>query len=367
VADPTRTGRAAPLTWPAFLAFLFAYRVALSVAAETLVRQFTSLGDSHKYQAGDLMQGAFAGGSTHVTVYLGYLFNQLSFGNTYLVNIWFQALAFVGIASFLTALEGRDRRAAALLCLMPSFNLWSSVASKEAVLVFCVGIVAGMIARLASGRFRLRLWHIPVILLTALYKPHFMPAIVFLLGTYMLAPHLRQRTAMILLASLVSLLGLYLAADAVDQMAFDIIPHFQGVGFSTRPVFWEQEYDVFYKAPLGMYLAFVGPTLEEAVSGHAMHTFAFAESMLVLAIALYLLSTRLARLPLFNLFVFLFGLFWLLFPNYPVGVMNPGSAVRYRTGYLLLFFLLFTVILAREPIVRWVRQGRQRHAAAQPA
>lgn len=360
-------GRAMPLTWPAFLVFLFFYRSVLGLLAETVVRQFTSLGDAHKYQYGDLSYASSAGGgSTAVTVYIGYIFNKLSFGNAYLTNVWFQAMAFVGIASFLTALKGRDRRLIALLCLTPSFNLWSSVASKEAVLVFCVGLIAAMVARMANGTFKPMLWHLPAIALTGYYKPQFMPAIVFLLATYLLAPYLRQRTAMILLGSLVSLLALYFVADEVDRMAFDVIPHFRETGGSTRPMFWDHEYDVFYKAPLGMYLSFVGPTIEEAFSGHAMLAFAFAESAVILAIALYLLLSRLPRLPLFNLFVFVFGMFWLLFPNYPVGVMNPGSAVRYRTGYILIFFLLFTVVLAREPIVRWVRQGRQRPSTAPP-
>ena len=58
-------------------------------------------------------------------------------------------------------------------------------------------------------------------------------------------------------------------------------------------------------------------------------------------------------MPLFGFFLTIGGLFWILFANYPFGIMNPGSAIRYRTGYILFVVLIFTLLLSRDVYLRW--------------
>jgi hypothetical protein len=37
-----------------------------------------------------------------------------------------------------------------------------------------------------------------------------------------------------------------------------------------------------------------------------------------------------------------------LFPNYPFGILNPGSAIRYRADYALFIFAIFAVFLSAQ-------------------
>jgi hypothetical protein len=57
----------------------------------------------------------------------------------------------------------------------------------------------------------------------------------------------------------------------------------------------------------------------------------------------------------------MFTLFWILFTNYPLGIMNPGSAIRYRTGYEILVFVVMVFLLSPNLFVTW-RAGITRGA-----
>jgi hypothetical protein len=355
------------LGWPAFFVFFYVYRVVLSVIGEAYVSQITSLGDSISYQGRGVFQGSggrfdtlFSQDSSLLTEGLGALFGALSFGNPYLVNVWFQTLAFIGIYKFMTAVEPQTRKFVALLAVMPSFNIWSSIASKEAVIVFAVGVLCAFIVDLLHNRARLHWYYLFATYIIYVYKPHFAPALAFIIGTMLVARHVREKASVVLAFGVVSLAVLYVFRDAIDALAFEAMLHFPANtdSFSTRPGFWVEQYDVFWKAPYGVLQGFYGPTFGEALSGHAMLVFSFVESFFIIAILLYCLLRRLPELPLYNFLLWLFGTFWILFANYPLGIMNPGSAVRYRAGYLLLVVLLFTVVLSRDVFVRW-RDGWQ--------
>ncbi|HIF09860.1 MAG TPA: hypothetical protein EYQ81_08460 [Sneathiellales bacterium] len=333
--------------------------------AQQVIARLTPLGDSSQYQLGgarilnrNLLDLGFWGNervvSTELTQSLGALFHFLFFKNIILINIGFQAIAFAGIVIFLRAVPPHLRVWLAALLMFPSFSIWSSVAGKEAIIVYLVGTLAALVMRMFRGPTRIRPMEFLAAILIYFFKIQYMPALVFIIAGTWIAGHVRQKTFVIMLGSVVSLVPLYFLRNTLDTMAFGIIPHFSGVGRTTRPPFWVEKFDVFWKAPEGMYQAFFGPTLAESSFG--ILTFAsFAESALMLLILSTVLIWHLPKVPAAMLVMAGTTIFWVLFANYPLGIQNPGSAIRYRTGYEIIIFLAIFALLSRDSYSVWRR------------
>ena len=374
-----RLERRLMVTWGVFYAFLWLYRSAASVAGQLVVSGITSLGDSGSYQSGakfvswktiagltDGIRGARNIG-THLTESLGTTFNWLFAGDPVLINVGFQTVAFVGIVALLRAAKPAHRARLAPLFLLPSFTLWSSVASKEALIVFFLCIVAAGVLKIWYGEGRLNLLHVAALAFVWFLKPYYAPALAYLLGTSWAARHARQPAALALILGLSSLSFLYVFKDTMARLVFrDVQPAFSGTGTTfNRPAFWETPADVFLRAPEGMFRSLFGPTFQEALSGHVLHFVSFAESAAILSVLIWFTVRGLTRMPAFTFVVGAFTTFWLLFATYPLGAMNAGSAIRYRTGYVVVLFMLVAAILPRDTYFTW-RRGRAPRRASVP-
>jgi hypothetical protein len=161
-------------------------------------------------------------------------------------------------------------------------------------------------------------------------------------------------------ALLASFAMLYIFRDIVDEFTtwVDFALAAMG-GRSGRPQLLLEKYDVFYLAPYGIYLAFMGPTFQEMSIG-VLHVFTFFESLIIVVILTLFMVRRLPDRPVFNLILSFGGLFWILFANYPLGLSNPGTAIRYRTGYILIVFLCAVTLQSRPLYADWVKGWRQR-------
>jgi len=369
--DPIANKNRITVGWGVFFIFLFAYRCGLSVLGELVVLTLTTLGDVDRYHRAnfsiaELVQifsihdilhfGRLY--STLITQSVGAFIRMFAFDSLILIDIGFQAIAFVGIFKFLMAVEGTTRRYLALLMLSPSFNLWSSIASKEALIVFFVGTLCAYLVRLYQNAFKFGWLEILCAIGVFLFKVHYVPALLVIYLTTVVGKQVKQKAAFVFFAFLSSLVTLYLLRDKVDAMAFSIMPHFLGYG-STRGPYWIEKNDVFFKAPYGMFQAFFGPTLAESASG-PIQMVSFLESILIVGILLIVLLRNVSRLPVFSFFAGISSLSWLLFATYPLGIMNAGSAVRYRTGHILLVFFIFAIMFSRDYFVRW-REGTDEH------
>jgi len=369
------------VAWGVFFVFLYFYRCGMAVLGELVVARLTELGDADQYQRSvftilELTQVFSVGEifdlgrvySTRLAESLGAVFHLLFFGNAIFIDIGFQTIAFIGILKVLLAVDGATRRYLAALIVMPSFNLWSSIATKESLIVFFVGTLCAYFIRLYQNRVRFG----PLEVLSAIgifiFKVHYVPAILGIYLFIMFGQRVKQKAAFVLGAGLFSLIPLYLLRDKIDSMAFRIAPHFLGYG-SSREMYWTEQYDVFFKAPYGMFQGFFGPTLEESVSG-PLQMASFLESAIIVGIMLLILLRNIRELPVFSFFVGTISLGWLLFACYPLGILNGGSAVRYRTGHLILVFFIFAIIFSRDRYVLWRERsgGHDRDATTnQPA
>lgn len=348
--------------WRKILLILFLYRCAMSVAGQTLVRKFTSLGDSNRWQeVGWVFEPGWWHSSNLITTNVGALIGQFVGGNKIFINMGFQMLAFYGIYCFVSALDPSLRKRAILLFFFPSFSIWSSVAGKEALLTFALGVICGYLIKTYSRSERLGPMLLPAIYLIAVMKPHYAPALLYIFGAARICRAFPHPGLLIFLASIATLLPLFYFRNVINALSFDILPHFLGAGRSTRAPFWVEPYDVFWKAPYGMIQGFLGPTLEEAMlAKNLLHVSAYVEGLVLIGILIYFGLENFKKLPIYNVIVIVFGSFWILFPNYPFGIMNPGSAVRYRTAYSILIILLVIVLGRPETYRRWRGWGNGR-------
>lgn len=364
--------------WGLLYAAMFAYRCALSFLGQTVIAKITLLGDASQYQLGEVPGKLSSRGfdsaivsnrqvATELTELVGAIFHRMFAGSPIMINIGYQTIAFVGIVVLLRQLEPKNRAWVFGLMMLPSFALWSSVAGKEAIVVWAMGIIGAAIVRLYDHRRVITVGFIAALSIIYLFRDHFLPAILFIVvGTY-LSFYIRQRAFLALMGGLFSAALLYLLRDRVDTMAFAILPHFSNRdGVLTRVPFWIEKYDVFKKAPYGMFQSFFGPTIGEASIG-PLQLLSFTESTVLVLVLILLVVRGLRSLPVYSLIMGASTTFWILFANYPLGIMNSGSAIRYRTGYLMLIFVVVAFLMSRETFIRWSARTYQREGKTRQA
>lgn len=237
---------------------------------------------------------------------------------------------------------------------LPSFSLWSSVHSKEAVGVFFTSVLAGLLAsfvyerRLILSLKEFILFFLSLYLLL-IFKPQYIIP-VFSVFSFLSITSVKPFTTVTSKVSvfsvmiLLQLILLVLSQGIIDSYAFTMHSHFDtDIAQSTRENIFFLEGDFFLNAPYGMAIAFYGPSLYEATLSWVKMT-AFIESYILCLLCVPLLFPVLSRrIKVDYVIVAVLLVFWLLFVHYPFGVFNPGSAVRYRANFLPLMF--FSVLL----------------------
>ena len=141
--------------------------------------------------------------------------------------------------------------------------------------------------------------------------------------------------------------------DLVDRVALIIGEWVNEPGLSSRPgTLLTEQYDIFTKAPEGILLAFMGPTLSEA-SGRVLHLISYAESSFMLLMLFFYIFIRLPSIPAYSFFIGIFTVFWIMFAVYPLGTNNPGTAVRFRTDFIMIIYVAVIVIMSRSLYINW--------------
>jgi hypothetical protein len=270
----------------------------------------------------------------------------------------FAVLSFFGVIYPLSKISITKSQLMGVLLLLslPSFGVWTSVASKEAVSVFFMGVILAAYFDVFEGNdIKNKALLVVAVYLAVIFKPQYMISIGAIFSFTYVSRRLQLKgLGKLFILSLSIFIGsfvLYFFRDMIDDLSRIMPRHFSLDGGSTRENdIWIEKYDVFKNAPYGMYLSFVGPTFKEALS-KPTHMLAWVESMIILtAFGLWMLKYFLfvARSSRLNImFISGFGLvvFWILFVHYPFGALNPGSAIRYREAFyaflVCLFFYLY--------------------------
>jgi len=314
--------------------------------------KLTVLGDTERYLSGGIgsvgeiltsstaMMDAFAGISGSV---LGGTFGNVPFLLLALFGICYPCSKF--------SLSLRDKFLICALCALPSFGVWTSVASKEAMCVFSLGILlAGYIELDQKRPISSKLLFCLGLYLTALFKIHYLAPIVCLFA-YLFIKKFTFRYPNFRLLQLffgLALIGLilFLIRGQADEIANMVPAHFNPTAGSSREnTIWIKPGDYYRNAFYGMYLGFWGVTFAEAKSS-PVYLIIWIESLILFSLFVFFLI-RYFLLPLLNfnlnikiLWILIFVVSGFLFVHYPFGVLNIGSSVRYKQG-----FIIFLVIL----------------------
>jgi hypothetical protein len=357
------------LTWPAVYAVLFIYRSIASVFAVGVIVRLTTLGDSHAYATLELEQwiekSGFGLNSNVITFLYGLAIRKLFFANEFIVSMAYQVISFVGIVMLLMSLEPKFRLRIVPLFFFPSFTVWTSIAGKETFVVFFVCLILKAVTDFAyRGRFSFVQVGIAFVGIVV-FKPQFLPGTMYLFGLILIVAPFRIKASLVAGAFMVTVSILFALRPFLEIFGPELfLAHFMGDNARTnRPPFWTEEGDLFAKAAEGMWLAFVGPTLEE-IKISVVHLFSYVESMILLTIFLAHLLRDLPRIPLFCFLLGLGTIFWTLAPNYGAGVMNPGTAVRYRSDWIPVLYFCFTVLMTRDFGLALVERFRMRKMAS---
>lgn len=336
--------------------------------------RLTPLSDTASYQASTLVASIIeigsigAGGTlgfqsfaTVMTQIVGGLFGALFFHNSILINIGYQTIGFIGLLAMLRALAPRERSLFLPLLMLPSVTVWTSIASKEALLTFMMGIICAHTIKIYKNQDRIRWYHWICLVLLYAFKPHYLISVMFVLSITYTAKYFRQKATVAIVALIGSFGMLYLFRNEFSELANWTNSAVASMGGdSGRPAMLVEEYDVFYKAPYGMFISFFGPTLGEV--NKILQLFTFIESSVIISVFVGLIIRGLSFLPIYNVILSLGAIFWIIFLNYPLGATNAGTAIRYRSGYILLVFLAFSFLGSRSHYVDWTR-GLQRRLA----
>ena len=148
--------------------------------------KFTSLGDTNTWLSRytdfasvfDILTV-----SSQMTYFLGYV-SSFIFGKVF-GNIPFVVLSFYGLYYSISRMELSNKQLLWLLFLLslPSFGVWSSIAGKEAIGVFYMGIILGYIIDLSNKkRYSIRFIEVIAIYLMFVYKPQYLPAVLSVVG-----------------------------------------------------------------------------------------------------------------------------------------------------------------------------------------
>lgn len=341
------------------IAFLFFYRILMAFLAEFVIAKFTILGDVgaflygepyEKYGTLSMMIDKFGFQLFFMKDALGVFIISALHSILRLRVLTFcacSAIGYVGIRKFLLAAKSESRSFLflVLLCYFPSFNIWSSIAGKECLVVFGMGILCAELIKLykkepfkPSVLFFIALW-----LVMALKKPY-IPFVLITFGYVVLCrcvklPYKWDVAILVgLLAAVV--VGIYLLRYQIDEYSFYAQDVFRVSARSTRDHVFIEQFDFFKKMPYLLPLAFWGPTWAECTTS-PLHLFSFIESGIIILMAVIMLWGFPVRLiQQFRQYYqwFLLGcisVFLLLFVQYGQGIINPGAGIRYRTNIYL--------------------------------
>ena len=357
---------------------LFFYRIMMAFVAKFVVARFTILGDEgaflyglphEKYGTLSMMIEKFGFKLLFMKDHLGVFIVSALHSVLHFEILTFcvcSAIGYFGIRKFLVEAKSGSRSylLLILLCYFPSFSIWSSIAGKECLVVFGMGILCAELMKLYKNKpfkpgvlFFIALW-----LVMVLKKPY-IPFVLMTFGYVVFRRCVRipYKWDVALLLGLIGavVVGMYLLRYQLDEYAFYAQDVFRVSARSTRNHVFIEQFDIFRKIPCLMPLAFWGPTWAECATS-PLHLFSFIESgVIIIMFIIMLWGFPVCLMRQFRQYYqwFLLGcnsVFLLLFAQYGQGIINPGAGIRYRTNiYLPVIAFVYIFAFLKE---RWVEE-----------
>lgn len=329
---------------------------ACGVAFATLVfSKYTPLVDSQLY-----LDGFYSGTRefrTGIVQWLAISLNHL--GSTYLAHFAFAMISVSGF--FYYYLTGGRRLSLLLTLFLPSTLVWSSIVGKEAIYCGVSGLALVVWSSYTVKRLR---WHEIFVGAVSLgvcfsFRPHYAVALSWLFVATFSIKHLKNKAPIFLLSLLLigAISAYFLVWDELLFRAYIGIEstarasRFESFGIAAKSLDGFQQFKSYI--PLGVLIGIVGPLPSEVLKRIEFLPF-FIEGVFILLspLLVYGWASKHA-LPQTATFKRIF--WWCLIPailmlmliHAPFGLLNPGSATRWRTNFEQIFYLAPLLLVYR--------------------
>ncbi|EEX35763.1 Uncharacterised protein [Vibrio metschnikovii] len=305
---------------------------------------FIKLGDSYRYlNAGISFSFRVLYDSSFFLDFLGgvlsLLLGPLAAGGFALIN-------FIFIYKALDGLFDNVQQLSFFLIILnfPSFILWTSVPSKEVFASGAILLIGSQVIRVYFNRCRIpKTWIVFSFYILLVFKPQFFPGVFVGYISALFYGRLNFGKWSFFLTSIFGwsfiILAMIYFSDLIGDTVLRVVRGFDLEAGASREPFWNSYSDWYMKAPEGMLLTVLGPTFQEARRNISV-MIVFIESLALIFLLIFLFlrinikifKMEKVRLSVFSLTFYSFVL--LLFSAYPFGVMNYGSAIRYRQDFM---------------------------------
>lgn len=329
------------------------YRLFFMLVSVYVISRMTTLGDYDRYAEAvlgtSIMNLIQYRSDTALTDTIVSLLRTLFLGRMLFVNIFLNLISSFAMIRLIRKINYKF--IFLVLFLSPSFNIWSSFASKEIIIVTAMAIMfTEIISYLKDEKVHYIIGFFCAFIIMFYKLQLILPVIQLILSIWLLHQYSRESGIVIIpLILVVNILGIFIMRDYVDDLVRSIIVHFSASSRSTRDsAFLMQNYGFFIKLPYGMFITFFGPTVSE-MSTSILHAFTAVESTLIIGTLGYLILIRNKKFikpDYIHVMVLLNLLLLLMFFQTPWGILNPGSAIRYRADYYI--YILIIIYLYRE-------------------
>jgi hypothetical protein len=285
------------------------------------------------------------------------------------VHLVFCLMSFGALKLVLDTLKFSQTKTYILILLLsfPSFGMWTSVVSKEVLTcVFTCFNLVWIINLLRDEKLKYSIWiNLIFLYFTMVMRPSVGVGVALFIGALYfnkivwINKYIRFLAMIFSIFSsaiIVYVLTIQYVQDSFIPLAeayFD--PRYYSSTSTREFGFWKTASDLYSRAPYGIFLANLGPTFLESLKKPFFIPY-FFEGVLFILINFYFVSTtfisHLWKEKIKGNFILflIFGLFVILFINYPFQIYNPGSALRYRSSYYHIVIILLFFFYQREHI-----------------
>ena len=317
---------------------------------------------------------------TNRTHLIGFIASTIGqYTNTTLPHYFFSIINGIAIWILLCQIPPRAIWCFPPLVFLPSIAAWSSLVSKEslAISALCLILAAWIRILECKGKSLVTLMYGAIgFLFYGFLRPHFaLGAFLLVISSIILRPNAsvygrkailnpsfhRLGTPTVIFTGLCAfLLFRKYFFDGVDKVIGQSLVYFTiGLGDSSRNSWlpWNDVTSFYTNAWWAVPFGVIGPLPSEVLEKNIFAP-AFLEGIFIFSlpfVACFTLVFRIKKNPESNLLYF-YRLFFLVLPvvtaflyfiHAPLGMMNPGSAIRYRTGFEYLVTITWVYIALR--------------------
>lgn len=331
------------------MVFFFISRLIYSIIAIFVFTNFAQLGDTFAYlHSSNSFQIDTLWSSTKIMYSLGEIFKKIFVFDilTCLPFCLLSTYSYSYILRYFSKITKAQKIVIMIVFYSPSFGIWTSICSKEAISVFYFSILGVFLCRVMDKTKKFpNFIEILSFYLCFIFKPLlFIPLIQFYLIIITFGKKKFLQLTTIFTLIILNILFLKYFSDEINAFVNNIFSHFSS-GNSTRENIWTEENDYIRKFYIAMPLSFIGPVLSDILKSPIQILFTL-ESLILIYI-LFLPSIRkiiyLKKKTLINALIAFF-IFSLIYFNSFQGALNPGSGLRYRENIIVLITIMVLYI-----------------------